>query len=93
MVGYLIYALDLVTDSTIIQVVFGDYDLTVDLLEVCDVRDDAYQAITFCQLVECLESLLEGVLIEGSETFVNEHGIELDATCRLLYLVGEAKRE
>ena len=93
MVGYLIYALDLVTDSTIIQVVFGDYDLTVNLLEVCDVRDDAYQAITFCQLVECLESLLERVFIEGSETFVYKHGVELDATCRLLYLVGEAKRE
>ena len=93
MIGYLIYALELVSNPTIIHFVFGDNDLTVDLLEVCDVRDDAYQAITFCQLVECLESLLEGVLIEGSETFVNEHGIELDATCRLLYLVGEAKRE
>ena len=54
MIGDLFYALELVTDSTIIQIVFGNYDLAVDLLEIGDVRDDAYQAIAFRQLVERL---------------------------------------
>ena len=89
----MIYTLELVTDPTVVHVVFGDYDLTIDLLEVCNVRDDAYQTIALSQFVECLEGLLERVLIKGSETFVYKHGVELDATCRLLYLVGEAKRE
>ena len=71
--------------------VFGDNDLTVYLLEFCHMRDDADEAVALGELVEGLEGLLKGTLVEGAETFVDEHGVELYAAGRLLYLVGEAK--
>ena len=73
--------------------VLGDDDLAVDLLEVRDVGDDADEAVALGQLVEGLEGLLQGVVVEGSEAFVDEHGVELNAACRLLYLIGKAEGE
>ena len=42
--------------------------------------NDAYKPVRPSQLYQNIQRLLQGLFIQGTESFVNEHGIQPDAT-------------
>ena len=59
--------------------------------EFWDVGDDAYHAACVLEVDECIHGAVQGVGVEGTEAFVDEHGIKTDAALSGLDDVGKAK--
>jgi len=57
--------------------------------QIGDMADDPHAAVPFTQLVEDVEHLVEGLVVEAAETLVDEEGVE-PYTARL---VGDDVRE
>ena len=72
--------------------VFSDDDLSSDaVLQLGHMRNDTDQPLpALGQSLHGVHRLIEGVLIQGAETLVDEHGVKTDATGMGLNLIRQA---
>ena len=72
--------------------VFSDDDLSSDaVLQLGHMRNDTDQPLSaFGQSLHGVHRLIKGILVQGAEAFINEHGVKTDAAGMGLNLIRQA---
>ena len=69
----------------------GDDDFRLDVfLELFYVADNADQLVLLAEGGKHADRRVESFLVQGAESFVDEHGFQLDSACMRLNDIGKA---